>query len=105
MKLLTAALLLALPLSLDSGREALAQDKQEKVELRWEWVKGQELVYKSSQKTVLDIAGQPMGQQMGYTYSMTVQDVAESGEATLQVKYLAVITKGNGPQGEYDYDS
>jgi hypothetical protein len=93
MKLLTAALLLALPLA------------QDKVELRWKWVKGQELVYKSSQKTLLDLGGQPMDQQMGYTYSLTVKDVAESGEATIQVKYLAVITKGSGPQGEYDYDS
>jgi hypothetical protein len=93
MKLLTAALLLALPLT------------QDKVELRWKWVKGQELVYKSSQKTLLDLGGQPMDQQMGYTYSLTVKEVAESGEATIQVKYLAVITKGSGPQGEYDYDS
>jgi hypothetical protein len=68
-------------------------------------VKGQELVYKSSQKTLLDLGGQPMDQQMGYTYSLTVKDVAESGEATIQVKYLAVVTKGSGPQGEYDYDS
>jgi len=93
MKLLTAALLLALPLT------------QDKVELRWKWVKGQELVYKSSQKTLLDLGGQPMDQQMGYTYSLTVKEVAESGEATIQVKYLAVVTKGSGPQGEYDYDS
>jgi hypothetical protein len=92
MKLLAAALLLALSF-------------QDKVELRWKWQKGQELVYKSSQKTLLEFAGQPMDQQMGYTYSMTVMDVSDSGEATIQVKYLAVATKGSGPQGEYDYDS
>jgi hypothetical protein len=93
MKLLAAALLLALPLA------------QDKVELRWKWQKGQEYVYKSSQKTLLEFGGQPMDQQMGYKYSLTVADVAESGEATITVKYLAVITKGTGPTGEYDYDS
>jgi len=93
MKLLAAALLLALPLA------------QDKVELRWKWEKGQEYVYKSSQKTLLEFGGQPMDQQMGYKYSLTVAGVAESGEATITVKYLAVVTKGTGPTGEYDYDS
>ncbi len=93
MKLLIAALLFALPLA------------QDKVELRWKWAKGQEYVYKSAQKTLLEFGGQPMDQQMGYKYSLTVTDVAESGEATITVKYLAVITKGSGPTGEYDYDS
>jgi len=93
MNLLTAVLFLALPLA------------QEKVELRWKWEKGQEYVYKSAQKTLLEFGGQPVDQQMGYKYSMTVSDVAESGEATITVKYLAVITKGSGPAGEYDYDS
>ncbi|HUR38137.1 MAG TPA: DUF6263 family protein [Planctomycetota bacterium] len=93
MKLLVATLLLAVPLA------------QEKVELRWKWQKGQEYIYKSSQKTLLEFGGQPMDQQMGYKYSLTVADVAESGEATITVKYLAVVTKGTGPAGEYDYDS
>ena len=93
MKLLIAALLFALPLA------------QDKVELRWKWAKGQEYVYKSAQKTLLEFGGQPMDQQMGYKYSLTVTDVAESGEATITVKYLAVVTKGSGPTGEYDYDS
>jgi len=92
MKLLLAALLLSLA-------------PQEKVELRWKWVKGQELIYKSVQKTQLEFGGQPMDQHMGYTYSLTTTDVAESGEATITVKYLAVATKGTGPTGEYDYDS
>ena len=93
MKLLMAAFLLALPAADD------------KVELRWKWQKGQELVYKSVQKTQLEFGGQPMDQHMGYTYSLTIAEVAESGEATITVKYLAVVTKGNGPTGEYDYDS
>ncbi|HLY72902.1 MAG TPA: DUF6263 family protein [Planctomycetota bacterium] len=93
MKLLMAAFLLALPAA------------QDKVELRWKWQKGQELVYKSVQKTQLEFGGAPMDQHMGYTYSLTIADVAESGEATITVKYLAVVTKGNGPTGEYDYDS
>jgi len=92
MKLLAAALLCALPV-------------QDKVELRWKWQKGQELVYKSSQKTLLEFGGQPMDQQMGYTYSMTVTEVSDAGEATITVKYLAVATKGIGPGGEFEYDS
>jgi len=93
MKMLAAAALL-LPL--------LTQDK---VDLRWKWQKGQEYVYKSSQKTMMEFGGQPMDQQMGYTYSMTVTDVSDAGEATIQVKYIAVVTKGVGPQGEFEYDS
>lgn len=92
MRLLAAALLLAL-------------FPQGKVELRWKWAKGQELVYKSNQKTLMEFGGQAMEQSMGYTYSMTVTDVAESGEATFTIKYLAVAAAGSGPQGEYDYDS
>ncbi|HEV3027591.1 MAG TPA: DUF6263 family protein [Planctomycetota bacterium] len=93
MKLLIAALLLVQPAA------------QDKVELRWKWLKGEELIYKSVQKTQLEFGGQPMDQHMGYTYSLTIADVSESGEATITVKYLAVVTKGNGPTGEYDYDS
>ena len=93
MKLLLAAVLLALPAA------------QEKVELRWKWAKGQELVYKSVQNTKMEFGGVPMDQHMGYKYSLTIADVAESGEATITVKYLAVATRGNGPTGEYDYDS
>ena len=83
----------------------LASATQEKTELRWKWQKGQELVYKSQQKTLLELLGQPIEQQMAYTYSMTVSEVSDAGEATLQVKYLAVATKGSGPQGDFDYDS
>lgn len=92
MKLLAAALLLALPLL------------QDKVELRWKWTKGQELVYKSTQKMIMEFGAAPMEQHMGYTYSMTVTDVADSGEATLTIKYLAVVARGSVPV-EYDYDS
>jgi hypothetical protein len=92
MIVLAAALLLALPAT------------QDKVELRWKWTKGQELVYKSTQKMVMEFGGAPMEQHMGYTYSMTVTDVADSGEATLTIKYLAVVARGTVPV-EYDYDS
>jgi hypothetical protein len=95
MTLFAAALLLTLS----------APATQEKVELRWKWQKGLELVYKSQQKTMLELLGQPIEQQMAYTYSLTVTDLSDAGEATLQVKYLAVATKGSGPQGEFDYDS
>ena len=105
MKLLATALLLALYASFDSGLSAFALGKQDKVEIRWKWQKGQELVYKSTQKTLMEFGGQPMDQQQGYTYSMTVSDVSEAGEATLRVKYLAVVTKGVGPTGDFEYDS
>jgi len=78
---------------------------QDKVDLKWKWQKGQELVYKSSQKTLMEFGGQPMDQSMGYTYSMTVTDVSADGEATILMKYLAVSTKGMDLQGEYEYDS
>ena len=91
MRLFAAALLLAFTL-------------QDKVELRWKWTKGQELVYKSSQKMIMEFGGAPMEQAMGYTYSMTVNEVADSGEATLTIKYLAVVAKGSLPV-EYDFDS
>jgi hypothetical protein len=106
MKILSAALLLlTLSASFDSGLPALARDKQEKVELRWKWQKGQERVYASSNKTLMEFGGQPLDQQMGYTYSMTATEVSESGEATILVKYLAVAAKGAGPGGKFEYDS
>jgi len=91
MKLLAATLVLALSV-------------QDKVELRWKWTKGQELTYKHSQKMIMEVAGQPIEQLMGYTYSMTVQDVTDAGDTTLTIKYLAVVAKGTIPV-EYDYDS
>ncbi len=92
MKLLVAALLLSLC-------------PQEKVELRWKWKKGQELVYKTTQKTLMEFGGQPLDQTMGYTYSMTCNEATDAGDVTILVKYLAVVTKGVGPTGEFDYDS
>ena len=57
MKLLAPALMLAL--SLDSG---LLAKQEGKVELRWKWQKGQELIFKSSQKTLLEFGGQTLWQ-------------------------------------------
>jgi hypothetical protein len=95
MKLLSAALLLL----------AFPSFSQEKVELRWKWQKGQEVVYKSMNRTLMQFGGQPIDQQMGYTTSMTATEVSESGEAAILVKYLAVVAKGVGPGGEFEYDS
>ena len=92
MKFLSAALLLVLY-------------PQDKLELRWKWQKGQELVYRSNSRTLMQFGGQPIDQQMGYTLSMTATDVSESGEATILAKYHAVTAKGAGPGGEFDYDS
>src|SRR6185503_19483620 len=104
MKIFATALVLAVSMSLGSGLPALARDRQDKVELRWKWTKGQELVYKSSQKMIMEFGGAPMEQAMGYTYSMSVNEVADTGEATLTIKYLAVVARGSIPV-EYDYDS
>src|SRR6187549_2992349 len=95
MKLLSAALLLL----------AFPSIPQEKVELRWKWQKGQDLVYKSTNRTLMQFGGKPIDQQMGYTTSMSATEVSESGEATILVKYLAVVAKGVGPGGEFEYDS
>ena len=75
--------------------------QEEKVELRWKWQKGQELVYLTSQKN----ANEFMRQETGTTYSMTVSDVTEKGEATLQVKHLRVTSKVLSVQGAFEYDS
>jgi hypothetical protein len=99
-KLLSAALLLLAFPPLDPAR-----DQQDKVELRWKWQKGQELVYKTSNRSVMQFGGQPIDQQMGYTVSMTVTELSESGEASILVKYLAVTAKGVGPGGDFSYDS
>src|SRR5579883_809959 len=95
MKLLAACALFCLS-GLAPLPPALAA-AQDKVELKWKWQKGQELVYKSVQKTQLEFGGQAMDQHMGYTYSLTVTDVSESGEATLAVKYLAWRPRATAP--------
>jgi hypothetical protein len=100
MKLLSATLLLAAVPSLPPGRVT-----EEKVDLLWKWQKGRDLVYRSTNRTVMQVGGDPIDQVMGYTYSMTATDVSESGEATIVVKYLAVLAKGVGRGGEFQYDS
>jgi hypothetical protein len=76
-----------------------------KVELRWKWQKGQELVYKSIKKSVMDLGPAPLIQEEGNRLSLIVTDVSESGEAAVTMKYLAVSIRGSGPLGDYDYDS
>lgn len=83
----------------------LALAFQDKAELRWKWTKGQEMVYKYSQKTLFEVVGQPIEQEMGFTFLMTVTDVADSGEAAFLMKFQGVVAKGISPQGEFDYDS
>ncbi len=75
------------------------------VTLRWKWEKGRELVYKAMRRSVAESSGPPMTQDEGNTYAMTVTEVADSGEATITMKYLAVSSRGSSPLGEYDYDS
>lgn len=109
--LLAAFALTALPLK-GSGTQVdpppaspVPSGKQDKVELRWKWQKDQELIYKSSQETLMELSGHPMRQQLRYTYSMTVSEVGPGDEATILVKYLAVASKVSGPQGDFDFDS
>jgi hypothetical protein len=76
-----------------------------KVELRWNWQKGQELVYKSIKKSVTELGAAPLIQEEGNRLSFSVTDVGESGEAAITMKYLAVSVRGSGPLGDYSYDS
>src|ERR1043165_9292404 len=91
------AILLALP-SAGPAQEGA-------VTLRWKWEKDRELVYKAIRRSVAESSGPPMTQDEGNTYAMTVTDVADSGEATITMKYLTVASRGSSPLGEYDYDS
>jgi len=79
-----------------------AQD--EKLELRWKYQKGQELRYKTTQKTATEAAGSSIKQEMSTTFAMKVDEVDEKGLATLTCKYDAVAIKMSGFQ-ELDYDS
>ena len=92
MKLIAAALLLALP-------------AQEKVEVKWKFEKGRELRYRHAQKQTMEIAGTAMEQQTAQTHLWTVKDLDDKGVAAIETKVVAVAAKGAGPGGEYDYDS
>lgn len=75
-----------------------------KVDLRWKYQKGQELRYKTVQKTATEAAGNTIQQEMSTTFAMNVDDVDDKGLATLTCKYDAVAIKMAGLQ-ELDYDS
>ena len=77
---------------------------QDKVDLRWKWEKGRELLFKNTQTQTMEIGGAAIEQQNSMTYSMTAQEVDEKGVATLLVKYEAMAAKGSGFM-EYEYDS
>lgn len=82
----------------------LAAPQDAKVELRLKYEKGQVLRYKTVQKTVTEAAGNSFQQQMGFVFSMKVEDVASDGAATLKCTYEAVSVKATGLQ-DLDYDS
>ncbi len=82
----------------------LVAPQDAKVELRLKYQKGQELRYKTVQKTVTEAAGNSLQQQMGFVFSMKVEDVAPDGAATLKCTYEAVSVKATGLQ-ELDFDS
>jgi hypothetical protein len=75
-----------------------------KVQLRWKWEKGRELLYRNVQTQSVEAAGAAMQQEMGLTYRMTVEEVDEAGTATLRVRYEAMAAKGSGLM-EFEYDS
>lgn len=82
----------------------LAAPQDAKVELRLKYQKGQELRYKTVQKSVTEAAGNSFHQQMGFVFSMKVEDVASDGAATLKCTYEAASVKATGIQ-DLDYDS
>lgn len=77
---------------------------QDKVDLRWKWEKGRELLYRNTQTQQMEIGGAAIEQQTSMTYSMAAQEVDAEGTATLLVKYEAMAAKGSGFM-EYEYDS
>lgn len=92
MKLLAAALVLALPL----------QDG--KIDLRWKFEKGQALSYKTVQKNGFEAGGIAVEQEMSQVMSLTTTEVDDKGTGTLTVKYESLAARGTGLL-EYDYDS
>ena len=90
MKILMAALLLA------------AQDG--KVELKWKFEKGRELVYRQVQKQTMEFGGTAMEQETAQTHLWTVKEVDEKGNALIEMKVTTVAVKASGAM-EYEYDS
>ncbi len=83
---------------------ALLALQDEKVDLKWKFQKGQELRYRVSNKSTVDMAAMTLEHSTKTTFSYAVTDVAEDGSAAITVKYEAVATQATGPM-EYDYDS
>jgi hypothetical protein len=92
MKLIAAALALALPL----------QDG--KFDLRWKFEKGQALRYRTVQKNAIEAGGIAIEQEMSQVMSLTTAEVDDQGTGTLTVKYESLAARGSGLL-EYDYDS
>lgn len=82
----------------------LAAPQDAKVELRLKYEKGQELRYRTVQKTLTEAAGNSMQQNMGFIFCMKVEEVGPDGAATLKCTYEAVSVKVTGLQ-DLDYDS
>lgn len=93
------------PMRIAAATLLLLLQSADKAELRWKFTAGQELVYKYSQKSFFEVAGQPMEQEMGFTFQMKVAQLSDAGEATLQTKFRSIVSRGVSLQGEFDYDS
>jgi len=75
-----------------------------KVELRWKFEKGQELVYKTTRKELRTAGGRAAETDLSSTFSWTVADVAADGTASIDAKFLAVSFFSSQP-APYEYDS
>jgi hypothetical protein len=79
--------------------------------LRYRWTKGETLRYRINQETEVVMSGLPgMGDMtvtnsMAQVYSMTVDDVAADGTATIKSKIDSVRMDMGTPMGNMTYDS
>ncbi len=75
-----------------------------KVELRWKFEKGQELVYKSTRKELRTAGGKSSEVELSSTFSWKVAEVEADGTASVEAKFLAVSFFTSQP-APYEYDS
>lgn len=94
--------------ALASSATLVAQD----VTLRYRWTKGEEVRYRTTQQTDMQMSGLPGMGDMNITMVMTqvnkfvVDDVASDGSATLRNTYESVKVSMNVPMmGEVTFDS
>jgi hypothetical protein len=82
----------------------------QQITLRYKWMPGDVLIYRTTVRTNSTVTGGPAGpvtyeQTLGQTLKVTVAAVAPDGTATVQQVIDAVTLDTNGPSGRMSYDS